>query len=98
MAWSDCISFTRARSKRISSTSLRERWMAEFGRNFALHGNSSRISFGSIRSGDPFANLHTMGLRMMHRIVPPLHVVYGVDLARKIVYLQSVAAFPPDSY
>lgn len=48
--------------------------------------------------GDPYTKLHALGLLMCHRAVRPLFIVFGIDFFRKIVYIQTVLPFPPESY
>jgi len=48
--------------------------------------------------GDPLLDLPSMKLRVFHRIVFPVSLVFCVDAVRKLVYIKSVHPFPPDTY
>jgi hypothetical protein len=43
--------------------------------------------------GDPWYRLSQLGLQIYHRACAPLHVSYGVDPARRIVYIKRFTSF-----
>ena len=44
--------------------------------------------------GDPLYQYSVLGWLLYQRAVNPVHVSYGVDEPRKIVYINSVRPFP----
>lgn len=44
--------------------------------------------------GDPWFQLHQLGLQVYQRTCPPLHVSYAVDQERRIVYVKTLTPLP----
>src|SRR5258706_2813933 len=55
-----------------------------------------QLTTDPIAFGDPTHSLKAMKLQMFTRVYSMVHVAYGVDSTRLIVYLRSIDLFPSD--
>jgi hypothetical protein len=60
----------------------------------SLREMEKRLEVDPIGWGDPLYQYSVLGWLLYQRAVNPVHVSYGVDETRKIVYVKSIRPFP----
>jgi hypothetical protein len=82
----------RATVLQIGKNAIRLGLKADFIR--ALKKIVDKLTREPLSWGDPYYPLPSAGLLVFHGISPPLHVYYGVDPVRRLVYIKEIEALP----